>query len=48
MTFPIGFGAGTFGWKLVAASLHTAIAEWGLGVYAIEPGEVCNFTFVFI
>lgn len=30
MTFPIGFGTGTFGWKLVAVSLHTTIAARGL------------------
>lgn len=47
MTFPIGFGAGTFGWKLVAASLHTTIAVWGWG-FAIDSVELFNYGAIFI
>lgn len=39
MTFPIGFGAGTFDWKLVAVSLHTAtgvlVHNWFYGTFQL-------------
>lgn len=47
MTFPIGFGAGTFAWKLVAASLHTPIPEWGLSASEIDSVQVFNYLKLF-